>query len=36
MKPIKRRWAQVSLTIWYLGYGLFFVVGIFFREWLEK
>lgn len=35
MKPLKRRWAQVSMVMWYLGWGLFFLVGLVFCEWLE-
>lgn len=36
MKPIKRKWAQVSLALHYLGWGLFVVAGLIFGELLER
>lgn len=36
MKPLRRRWAQVSLVLHYLGWGLFVVVGLIFGELLER
>lgn len=32
MKPLKRKWAQVSLALHYLGWGLFVVVGLIFSD----
>ena len=36
MKPLKRKWAQVSLALHYLGWGLFVVVGLIFSDLLER
>ena len=36
MKPLRRKWARVSLVLHYLGWGLFVVVSLIFGELLER
>ena len=35
-KTLKRKWARMTLALWYLGLGLSIVVSGLFGDWLEK